>query len=50
MPPADARLNQYFAQQSLPVGFGPATTDEMCYDFLIAYPYDRAVTRCGPTL
>lgn len=29
------------------VGFGPATTDEMCYDFVIGYPYDRAVTRCG---
>jgi len=32
------------------VGFGPATTDEMCYDFLIGYPFEKAVNRCGPTL
>jgi hypothetical protein len=32
------------------VGYGPATSDEMCYDFLIGYPYDSAVTRCGPSL
>ncbi|HEY6559086.1 MAG TPA: hypothetical protein VI072_17500 [Polyangiaceae bacterium] len=32
------------------VGYGPATTDEMCYDFLIGYPYDKAVNRCGDTL
>lgn len=33
-----------------PVGYGPATTDEMCFDFVIGYPYDKAVTRCGPSL
>ena len=40
----------YNNPSSFAVGFGPATTDEMCYDFLIGYPYDKAVIRCGPTL
>jgi hypothetical protein len=30
------------------VGFGGATTDEMCYDFLIAYPIDQLRRSCGP--
>jgi hypothetical protein len=29
------------------VGFGPATTDEMCYDFLFVYPASGSKTECG---
>ncbi len=30
-----------------PVGFGTATTAEMCYNFITAYPIDEAFIRCG---
>jgi hypothetical protein len=29
------------------VGFGTRTTDEMCYNFITAYPVDEAFIRCG---
>jgi hypothetical protein len=32
------------------VNYGPATTDEMCYDFVTAYPYSNAVKKCGPAI
>jgi hypothetical protein len=32
------------------IGFGPKTTDEMCYDFVIGYPYASTVERCGDGL
>ncbi|HMJ15707.1 MAG TPA: hypothetical protein VK524_30030, partial [Polyangiaceae bacterium] len=32
------------------IGYGPATTDEMCYDFITAYPYDKAIHKCGPAI
>jgi hypothetical protein len=32
------------------IGFGPGTDQEMCYDFVLAYPYDKVRTKCGPSL
>lgn len=32
------------------VSYGPATTQEMCYDFVTVYPYESAVEKCGPAL
>jgi hypothetical protein len=33
-----------------PVVFGAATTDEMCYNFVTAYPYAKAKQKCGPPI
>jgi hypothetical protein len=33
-----------------PVGYGPGTDAEMCYDFILAYPYSKAKKKCGPTI
>jgi hypothetical protein len=30
--------------------YGPSTDQEMCYDFVLAYPYDKVRKKCGPTL
>jgi hypothetical protein len=35
---------------NVPVRFGPATTDEMCYNFVTAYPYAAAKQKCGPPI
>jgi hypothetical protein len=35
---------------SAPIGFGPGTGQEMCYDFVTVYPYDKAVKKCGPSI
>ncbi len=32
------------------IPYGPATEQEMCYDFVLAYPYDKVRKKCGPTL
>jgi hypothetical protein len=32
------------------VGFGPKTSDEMCYDFITVYPYAKAKKKCGPSI
>jgi hypothetical protein len=32
------------------VRFGAATTDEMCYNFVTAYPYAAAKQKCGPPI
>jgi hypothetical protein len=32
------------------VGFGPNTSQEMCYDFVTVYPYAKAKKKCGPTI
>lgn len=32
------------------IGYGPGTDQEMCYDFILAYPYDKVRTKCGPQL
>ncbi len=32
------------------VRFGPATADEMCYNFVTAYPYAAAKQKCGPPI
>jgi len=37
----------YKNDSSHPVNFGPATTDEMCYDFLFVYPASGSKTECG---
>jgi len=29
------------------VGFGPKTTDEMCFDFIAVFPYGTANKKCG---
>jgi hypothetical protein len=40
----------YTNPTGLPVKFGPATTDEMCYNFVTAYPYAAAKQKCGPPI
>ena len=35
---------------STKVVFGAATTDEMCYNFVTAYPYAKAKQKCGPPI
>jgi hypothetical protein len=32
------------------LGFGAGTDQEMCYDFITAYPYAKARRKCGPFL
>ncbi|HMJ14978.1 MAG TPA: hypothetical protein VK524_26375 [Polyangiaceae bacterium] len=32
------------------VRFGPRTSDEMCYDFITVYPYNKAIHKCGPAI
>ncbi|HEY6557800.1 MAG TPA: hypothetical protein VI072_11020 [Polyangiaceae bacterium] len=32
------------------VGFGPRTSDEMCYDFITVYPYAKSKKKCGPAI
>ena len=32
------------------IGYGPSTDQEMCYDFVLAYPYDKVRKKCGPQL
>jgi hypothetical protein len=40
----------YSNPTSRTVGYGPNTEQEMCYDFVTAYPYSNAVKKCGPAI
>jgi hypothetical protein len=40
----------YSNPTSAVVRFGAATTDEMCYNFVTAYPYAAAKQKCGPPI